>query len=61
MWVEIFTALALVMVIEGLLPFISPARYKEAMASLASQNDRTLRTIGLSSMIAGAILLAFVR
>lgn len=61
MWGEIFTAVALVMVIEGLLPFISPARYKEAMASLVSQENRTLRVIGLSSMIAGAVLLAVVR
>ncbi len=57
MWGEIFTAVALVMVIEGLMPFISPARYREAMATLMSQDDSKLRMIGLSSMIAGVILL----
>lgn len=60
MWDDILTALALVLVIEGLLPIISPAHYRRAITSLISQHDRTLRTIGLSSMITGAILLAVI-
>jgi len=61
MWVEILTALSLVLVIEGLLPFISPSTYKSALQSMLEQNDRNLRVIGLSSMIAGVVLLTFVR
>jgi len=52
---------ALVLVIEGLLPAINPAGWRTAMRQLAELDDRTLRTIGLSSMIAGVVLLTLIR
>lgn len=57
----ILTAFCLVLVLEGLLPFISPDRYKQAMRAMLDMKNGQLRTIGLSSMIAGVVLLAFVR
>lgn len=61
MWTELLTAVALVLVIEGLLPFLSPNTFRSAMRTMLSRNDNTLRIIGLSSMIVGVLLLTIVR
>jgi uncharacterized protein YjeT (DUF2065 family) len=60
-WTEILTALALLMIIEGMLPFIGPDRYKQLVAQIARLSDNQLRTFGLSAMIAGLLLLFLVR
>ena len=60
-WTEIITAIALVMVIEGMLPFIGPGKYKQLVAQIAQLSDNQLRTFGLSTMIAGLLLLFLVR
>lgn len=60
-WTEILTAVALVLVIEGMLPFIRPGRYKQLVAQIVRLSDNQLRTFGLASMIAGLLLLFFVR
>jgi uncharacterized protein YjeT (DUF2065 family) len=60
-WSEILTAIALLFVIEGMLPFIRPSRYKQLVAQLIRLSDNQLRTYGLSAMIAGLVLLFFVR
>jgi uncharacterized protein YjeT (DUF2065 family) len=58
---EVFTAIALVLVIEGILPFVGPGRYKQMVAQIVRLSDNQLRTFGLSTMIAGLLLLFFVR
>lgn len=60
MWNDLFVALALVLVIEGMLPFLSPQRMREAMLSIARMDDRILRITGLVSMLAGVGLLYLV-
>ncbi len=60
-WTEILTAVALVLVIEGMLPFVGPGRYKQLVAQIAGLSDNQLRTFGLTTMIAGLLLLFFVR
>jgi uncharacterized protein YjeT (DUF2065 family) len=60
-WQEILTAVALVLVIEGMLPFIGPGRYRQLVAQITRLGDNQLRTFGLTSMIAGLLLLFFVR
>jgi len=60
-WNDLFAALALYLILEGLLPFISPRRWQEAIAMLASMSESQLRIFGLVSMCAGLGLLAFVR
>ena len=60
-WQEILTAVALVLVIEGMLPFIGPGRYKQLVAQIAQLGDNQVRTFGLVSMIAGLLLLFIVR
>ncbi len=60
-WTEILTAVALLMIIEGMLPFVGPGRYKRLVAQIAGLSDNHLRTVGLAAMIAGLLLLYFVR
>jgi uncharacterized protein YjeT (DUF2065 family) len=59
-WHDLSRALALVMVIEGLLPFAAPARWRAAMLNAAALNDRVLRGLGLASMLAGVALLQLI-
>lgn len=60
-WTEILTACALVLVLEGILPFVGPGRYKQLVAQMVRLSDNQLRTAGLAAMIAGLVLLFFVR
>jgi uncharacterized protein len=60
-WSDLIAALALFLVLEGLLPFANPQGYRRALASMLKLEERTLRTIGLFSIIAGLMLLYFVR
>ncbi|MBS1217427.1 MAG: hypothetical protein H6R21_560 [Proteobacteria bacterium] len=57
----LLTAVALMLVIEGLLPFLLPAAWRETFRRLIELSDGQLRFIGLSSMLLGLILLYFVR
>lgn len=61
MWDDLAAALALVLVLEGILPFLNPGRWREAMRNLGNCDDRTLRAIGAASMLVGAVLLFIVR
>jgi len=58
---EILSAVALLLVFEGLLPFASPRGYRQAVARLASLPDRQLRLVGLASMLGGVLLLYWIR
>jgi uncharacterized protein YjeT (DUF2065 family) len=60
-WQDFLAACALYLVFEGLLPTLSPSRFRDSVSRLAELDDRTLRGIGLASMVAGALLLSFVR
>ncbi len=60
-WNDLFAALALVLVIEGLLPFMNPAGYKNTMMQLATFPEKTIRLIGFGSMLAGVLFLFLVR
>jgi hypothetical protein len=57
MWREIGIAFSLMLVIEGIIPFLYPARWRQLVATLADIDNSTLRMMGLGSMIAGIILL----
>jgi uncharacterized protein YjeT (DUF2065 family) len=58
---ELLSALALVMVIEGILPFLSPRTMRSYMMQMSQMDDRSLRITGLVAMIAGVILLYLVK
>jgi uncharacterized protein YjeT (DUF2065 family) len=53
----IWLAFGLVLVIEGLLPALSPRVYRRMVQMMGERDDRTLRIIGLVMMIAGALLI----
>jgi uncharacterized protein YjeT (DUF2065 family) len=61
MWSELWIALALVLVIEGMLPAMAPDAYRRAMQSLCQMDSRAIRRIGMGSMIAGAVLFYFLK
>gem|GEM_PF-780368 len=50
---ELLVAAALVLVIEGLYPFISPGGYKRMLVQILNVPDRTVRTVALCLMISG--------
>ncbi len=54
------TAVALMLVIEGIMPFLSPTRWRQMMIRLATFQDRALRIMGFLSMIAGVLLLYLI-
>ena len=58
---EIFTAVALVLILEGMLPFISPRKYREMVAEISRLGDNQIRNIGLVVMVIGVIVLFIVR
>jgi len=60
MWESIVPALALVLVIEGMLPFLSPKNWRQAMLHAAQLPDNVLRSLGLFSMLAGVVILYLV-
>jgi len=53
--------LALVLIIEGLLPFMSPRKYRELVAEISRLGDNHIRMIGLIVMIVGLLTLFVVR
>ena len=50
-------AFALMLVLEGLVPFLAPSAWRETFRRLIQMSDGQLRFIGLSSMLAGIVLL----
>lgn len=60
MWQEALVALSLVFVIEGIMPFVSPRQWRQALAMVLQMDDRQIRTIGLASMLLGTALLYLV-
>ena len=57
----VLAALALMLVIEGILPFTARTLWREAFAKLIEMSDGQIRFIGLASVGIGAALLAFAR
>jgi uncharacterized protein YjeT (DUF2065 family) len=59
-WEEIVRAVALLLVIEGVMPFLSPRRFRKSLLNFASLEDRWMRLMGLISMVAGLLFLQLV-
>jgi uncharacterized protein YjeT (DUF2065 family) len=56
---SVFAALALMLVIEGLLPLFAPAAWREAFRRIIEMRDGQIRFIGAASMVCGALLFLF--
>jgi hypothetical protein len=57
----VLLAFALMLVIEGLLPFMAPAVWRETFRRIVQFSDGQIRFFGLVSMLAGLLLFAFAR
>lgn len=60
-WSDLFTALGLLLVLEGILPFLNPAAVRRLARKLDLINEPQLRWAGLLSMLAGVAVLFFAR
>ena len=56
---DFVTAFALVLIIEGLMPAIAPAVWQKFLRDLTGIQPRTVRVVGVTSMLVGAFLLQF--
>ena len=54
-------ALGLMLVIEGVLPFVSPALWREVFARIVQMRDGQIRFYGFASVLMGTMLLLLVR
>ena len=59
-WQILPVAIALVFIIEGMLPFISPNRWRNMLAIVEQMDDRVIRNVGLGTMLFGIVLLYLV-
>ena len=60
-WTDFFSAIALLLIIEGLLPFFNPGGWKNVLLKVLQMDDKQLRFLGLSSMVIGILILNWVR
>ena len=57
----LLTAFALMLIIEGMLPFLLPAVWRETFRRLTEMSEGQIHFIGLTSMLAGLLLLYIAR
>lgn len=57
-WSQAFwSAVAVLLILEGLLPFLSPSNWRKAMAQIAQLRDGQIRFFGLLAIVAGIVIL----
>jgi uncharacterized protein YjeT (DUF2065 family) len=61
MWNDLWVAMALMLVLEGIVPFLSPDALRRMLVTLIQMDNRSMRIAGLISMLAGVALLYLVR
>ncbi len=61
LWSDLLAAIALYLVLEGIMPFLNPQGLRRALMAMSSLEDSQLRVMGFVSMAAGAALLYWVR
>lgn len=61
MWQDLFTAVALLLILEGMLPFVNPNALRNTYRKLTEMNDQTIRITGFISMMIGLLVLYWVR
>lgn len=60
-WGDLLAAIALYLVIEGIVPFLTPGGWRRGVEQVRNLGDRQLRAFGLTMMIIGVALLVMVR
>jgi uncharacterized protein YjeT (DUF2065 family) len=59
-WQVLSVAIALVFIIEGMVPFVSPNRWRTMLVIVEQTDDRVIRNVGLGSMLFGVVILYLV-
>ncbi|HMU90444.1 MAG: DUF2065 domain-containing protein [Pseudomonadales bacterium] len=59
-WHELLVALCLLLVLEGILPFVAPEQWRGLLQQIARLDRRAIRLLGLGSMLTGAGLLHLI-
>ena len=60
MWHDLTVAFCLMLVIEGIIPFLAPSRWRSMVEYLAEIDDRGMRIMGLVSMLIGTAVLYLI-
>ncbi|MFQ5995949.1 MAG: DUF2065 domain-containing protein [Acidiferrobacterales bacterium] len=60
MWHDLVVALALLLIIEGIFPFLNPDAMRRTLLTISQLPDQPLRFAGLSSMLLGLLLLYII-
>jgi hypothetical protein len=60
MWHELWIALALLLILEGIFPFLSPDGVRKALAAIHQLSDSQLRFAGMTSMLVGVVFLYII-
>lgn len=58
---SLWTAVALVLVLEGLLPFLAPRLWRDTFRRIMEMSDGQIRFVGLTAMLIGLLLLVLLR
>ena len=61
MWHDLGSALALVLVLEGIMPFLNPEHFRRGLLLAARLNDASLRGLGFTAMVLGVVILFAMR
>lgn len=61
MLLPFLSAVGLMLVMEGIMPFLNPQAFRRTLAAVVQADDRVLRMVGFLSMLAGVALLYFLR
>jgi hypothetical protein len=61
MWTSLLMAFALMLVLEGLLPFLAPKAWRDAFRRITELADGQIRFLGLSSIVVGVVLLFILK
>ena len=61
MGTTLIMALALMLILEGVLPFLAPNLWRDTFRRITQMSDGQIRFVGLSSMIVGLLILVWVR
>lgn len=57
MWDTFLKAIALMLILEGIFPFSFPGSWRETFLKLMQLEDSQIRFMGLSTMLAGLVIL----
>ena len=61
MWQELIIAFGLMLVLEGILPFLYPRRWQRMVETIAQMDPSAMRMAGLASMVIGLIIIYIAR